>query len=137
MFLYIVCIVLVVGYAYTDLPHDYLDDWNSTIVCANGKAYPSGKNSIYVSEGQLSDDGDASARKLCAYEVIQDYTDRYKTPKEKNYKLVTLFATQGGYKEAGQVLFWGFLVVYLVGELTRRSFLYIAVGRPFFHGLIS
>jgi len=116
-------------------PYEYLDDWNSTIVCASGKAYPSARNSIYASEGRLSDDNDISARKLCAYDVIQDYTNQYKTPKEKNYKLITLLATRGSYKEAEKILFWGLLAVYLFGELIRRSFIYVVVGRSFFHGV--
>ena len=130
--LYFICVALVVGYAYTSLPYEYLDDWNSTIICTNGKSYPSGTNSIYVSEGRLNDDGDIDARKLCTYDVIRDYTNQYKTPKEKNYNLITLHATRGSYKEAGKILFWGLPVVYLVGELIRRSFLYVLVGQRFF-----
>ena len=34
--------------------------------------------------------------------------------------------------EAGKVLLWGLGTVILLGELIRRSFLYVVAGRPFF-----
>lgn len=36
------------------------------------------------------------------------------------------------YIAAGKILLWGLGIVILLGELIRRSFLYVVAGRPFF-----
>lgn len=52
-----------------------------------------------------------------------------KRPLEKNYKLETRMT----YKEVGKTLLYGLLAIMIVGEILRRSFFYVVVGRSFFH----
>ena len=42
---------------------------------------------------------------------------------------------RGSYGEAGQAFLLGLVTVIFVGELIRRSYLYIVAGIPFFSGL--
>jgi hypothetical protein len=72
---YGICLLAVVLLARERLPEKYINDWDSTIQCFNRISYPTGRNHIYPSNGELSDGEDVKARKLCAYDVINDYAD--------------------------------------------------------------
>jgi hypothetical protein len=132
---YVALIAAVVVLAYIQLPYEYISDWESTILCSDGKAYKTGANSIYPSDGVLNTNGDIAARKLCAYNIVRDYSDQYQTPVDINYSLLPVRKTHGGYTQTAQTLFWGLAIVCLAGEIIRRSFFYVVTGRPFFAGI--
>ena len=156
IFVYVLAVAFVLFLVSFDLPKDYFDDWDSQIFCNNGKVYPTSGNSIYPHNGTLDQAGDAKAGKLCAGNIFDQFDqiarekqskgipperlvppedlppDRYKLRTGTNYKLVTELKTRGSYKEVAKFLFWGLVIIWFLGEVVRRSFLYVAIGKKFF-----
>lgn len=146
IFVYILAVAFVMVLAYGDLPRDYLDNWGSRIVCNSGMVYETSKNSIYPVNGNLDQEEDAKARKLCAYDITRRMNEMIPppppgfvlegsavpAPTEKNYKLVTERKTRGSYKEVAKTLIWGLGTILFLGEVVRRSFLYVVAGKRFF-----
>lgn len=160
VFAYVLAVSVVLLIGYSELPTEYIDSHNSVIRCANGKEYSAGASSIYATgSGQLDASDDVKATKLCedifdraavdfhppmaGKEVpLEDIPEelRYKAGAEvplgfvadisvKNYTFIPLKAVRGSYA----TLFWSLGTVILVGEVIRRSFLYVVAGRPFFN----
>lgn len=154
---YVVSLTIAVAIGYSEFPVEYTDSDKSIIRCANGKEYPASTISSYVNAA-LYLGTDEKARKLCeepaqgeeivGVELPDGRTVGVALPrgadpkiaipravarimaKDKNYTFIAVKAIRGSY----ETLFWGLGIVIFLGELIRRSFLYVVVGKPFFHG---
>lgn len=135
---YLLFLLLVVFLGYSDKPYTYIDSDKSLIVCSNTKAYPAGKNSIYIdSDGSLSDYNDEDARKLCEYDIIKDYSDKYETPSYKNYEVKVVHSTRGSWESVLTTFLIGIAIVYTIFEIIKRVFLYIVVGKSMMPKILS
>lgn len=127
LFAYVLSVSVVLFAAYQDRPTEYIDSDSSIIRCANGKEYSAGAISSYFARSQLDAYDDEKARKLCTTpDLPLDVIEL-----NKNYIFIPVKSIRGSYA----TLFWGFGTVILVGEVIRRSFLYVVAGRSFFHVL--
>ncbi len=129
-------VLFVVMLASSERPYVNVDSNKSLITCNNGKIYSAGKNSIYLdSDGSLSDYNEENVRKLCEYDILNDYLDKYKRPENVNYKLNVGY--YGSWEEVIKILVIGEIIVFLVFEIIKRVFLYIAVGKSMIPKVLS
>ncbi len=150
VFAYIATFLAVLAFAYTSKPYSTNDEYNSKILCDNGKEYVAGDNGINAV--------DALAEQLGGTTVypngfVPDTTEKEKaiglclgTPNSfavgrapwgwdktipPPYKVVLVKKTVGNW--------WGFIgytvlalfIVSVIFELIRRSFLYVVIGKRF------
>ncbi|MBI4529603.1 MAG: hypothetical protein HY695_37875 [Deltaproteobacteria bacterium] len=128
VFAYVVSVCVVLLISYFDFPTEYIDSTSSIILCENGKRYLATANSIYPTSTELDSDDDQKARWLC-FDIVGSVTFIPDEP-PRNYTFIPVKTTRGSY----QPLFWGLGIVIFLGEIIRRSFLYVVVGRPFSAG---
>ncbi len=118
-------------------PQPEVDEEKSYLACDNGKNYKLSANGIYVysvNTTLLSSYQDVEARKLCAYDVTNDYSTSYsnlETPTNQNYQLKIIEATRGSWGIA--VLWWALGIggAYVVLNLIRETINYILFGKSF------
>lgn len=145
-FAYVIALSFAVALGYTARPVEYIDSDESIIVCANGSSHSAREISGYFSSSELNSYADEKARQLCSgFEEKRlfekggwVYRDNLTgevlppgvIPLERNsvYTFIPIKGVRGGY---GTIL-WGLGIVVLVGEIIRRSFLYVVAGIPFF-----
>lgn len=135
IFFYIVACLIVALMAYSERPRTFVDSDRSFIICSNGisSAYAAGKHRIGIgADGSVYSWDEPDAHKLCAYGIIDDYRNQYATPPEKNYSVRVAYRHVGSRNAVLKVLVYGFLIVILTLEVIKRTFLYVAVGQPFF-----
>ena len=64
---YLTALAVVLLIAFSAWPEQYVSDWDTSIICANGNIYEAGPNSILTTNGRLNAENDTKARKLCAF----------------------------------------------------------------------
>ena len=128
-------ISLVAGWYSKPTPE--VDDKNTYLTCENGKSYNLNANKIYVysvKTTSLSSYQDVEARKLCAYEVLNDYSVEYlnlKIPLQKNYTLHIAERVRGGWFDAALWVVLGIGGSYIVLNLIRETLNYVFLGKKF------
>ncbi|OGK19851.1 hypothetical protein A3C23_04060 [Candidatus Roizmanbacteria bacterium RIFCSPHIGHO2_02_FULL_37_13b] len=108
-FLYLLLISVSAGVFFVFKPFKYINHIESSIYCFDGKRY--GANTIFMFslDGKLDLFNDKKARKQCAYSIIFDYYDMYKTPNNINYRYVPVFSQESSLMEAFLAAFTFFL----------------------------
>ena len=121
---------------WEERPQPEVDDERSHIACDNGKTYLLSKNRFYIYsvKATFSSSEDVEARKLCAYNVLNDYSTTYRnleTPTYQNYQLKIFEGTQGSWISA--ILWWvlGIGGSYVALNLTRETLNYVLFGKSF------
>lgn len=117
----IICLTLAISVFFLFKPFTYLDNDTSSITCQNGGIFIIGPNYIYSFEKNLDQFNDIKARKLCAFGVIRDYINYYKTPEQKNYQLKAAFNQNSSWGDAviaasAVILFSWFILNLLLGK---------------------
>jgi len=86
---------------------------------------------LYSKTDTLSKSDDITARKLCAYGIIDDITNIFKTPQNMNYTLNLVESTQGSW---GAVIFGSLIalsVIYCILNVIKETLCYIFFGKDF------
>lgn len=144
-FAYAFALSFAVAIGYAAFPIEYIDSDESIVVCASGSRHSARAISGYLSSSELSSFDDDKARKLCSsfeekwlFEkggwIYQDKLTGETLPpgvipleKDSDYIFIPVKAVRGGYG----TLLWGVGIVLFLGEIIRRSFLYVVAGKPF------
>lgn len=130
-FIFFGFIVFIVG--WNSKPEEYIDEDKSHLTCTNGKKYALNSSKIYLfsSDSELSEYDDERARKVCAYAIVDDYLNKYKTPESQNYQVTLVNSIRGSWGSA--VMWWtlGLGGVYIVLNLIKETLLYVFLGKKF------
>lgn len=108
----------------------------SSIICDNNKVYSIQTAGFFYYDGltSLSTSDEKEARKLCAYGVLNDYSDKYEnliTPANRNYKLNTILKSEGSWLTTIAWVVLGSLLGYIVLSLMRETVNYVLLGKRF------
>lgn len=109
-----------------------MDEGSSFINCDNGQKYKVEDVSYVLTSNKLDDYEDKEARKLCAYGKDDLFSP---VPTSINYSLDLKIDNRFAWTKGAKNIFFGLLIVFIVFELIKRTFLYIAAGRPFLDGI--
>lgn len=128
---YIAALLLIILISTDAWPNTYTDTYNSLIKCKNGNTYAAGVNGISITSdgGFILPSEEVDARKLCEYDIINDYLGTYATPPSKNYEIQTVSTNTGSWREVIKIFAIGVVISVLILEVARRVFLYILTGR--------
>lgn len=137
---YVVCLVatflFVLFLGWSEKPTPSVNSKKSALVCENGKKYLLYDAKIYLFSKveSLDESDDSTARKLCEYGVLNDYSPGYrnlKMPQYKNYSLNLVESIDGSWFS---VLIWwvlGFSGSYILLNVFRETLNYILFGKKF------
>lgn len=106
---YLILISLSLGAFYIFKPYSFIDNEHSKIICKNGAHYDIGPNYIFTLGNKLDAFNDRAARELCAYSVIRDYGNYYKTPPDVNYQFLPVYIKESSWGDAILVTLAAFL----------------------------
>ena len=134
---YILAFLLVALLSYPQKPYTYADPNKSLIECANGRTYSEAQAGVSLyslnsTDGSLLESAareDQKIRKLCEYNIVSDYLNQYETPQFNNYTTEIKYSTSGSWESVIYWLIGGAIVVFIIFEIIRRVFLYVAVGK--------
>ena len=116
------------------LPFSYVDNDHSYVRCqADGVAYETSPNLIFLVDAKLDNFNDVKARKLCEYHVIRDYNRTYATPKRINYTLEVAKKQSSSFPNALFAFGLTFLLGSIITEITFKQ-LFKSQGR--YHKLL-
>jgi len=89
---YVIVCILAVSFFYISRPYTIIDHNKSNIICTNSnKTYELGPNFFYLFGNTFDPLIDSNIRKLCEYEIINDYQNTFKTPDNVNYKISPVY----------------------------------------------
>lgn len=151
VFAYLATFLAVLVFAYFSKPYAVTDEYNSRIVCDNGKVYKAGDNGGIdpgqaLAEqlgGKRVDLNGATPEKdkatlLClGYEhgFVPDFLTDAEMSKLQSqtppYKVEIVKKTEGSWWSFIGYTILALFIVVLIFEVIKRSFLYIAVGKKF------
>lgn len=103
-------------------PFTFVNNDKSKIVCSDGYSYEAGPNYVYTLEHTLDAFNDKKARKLCAFRIIRDYKDSFKTP-PKNYEFKPVYAQNSSWGDALLMTLVSFSLGVILIEYSKRHFL--------------
>lgn len=125
----LIAVLIVCAASWSTRPKPTLDEYNSLIVCDNGKSYRPIQNDIYIYgyDTELSYYNDKDARVLCKYDTLNfsAYSDEVIA---KNYTFSPVYNEAKYGSWFGQTLL-ALFVVWLFSYLVKACFLYIVIGQ--------
>lgn len=115
--IYILIISLSIGAFWLFRPFQYIDNYESRVICNNGVIYQTGPSVIFSTDGTIDTWNEKKTEKLCAYGMVLDYYDMYKAPGNVNYRFSPAYQTDSSWQQA----LFAFLVLSGLGILTIES----------------
>jgi hypothetical protein len=124
-------LIIVIGWTYK--PTEFTDGTKSYLACSNGKKYSleTAKIIVWSNNKTLNSYADKEARKVCAYSVVEDYSDKYPTPQYKNYTLNLVNGSRGSWWIVLLVWTIGLSLLYAILNIFRETLLYMVLGKKF------
>ncbi|OGK22180.1 hypothetical protein A2866_03415 [Candidatus Roizmanbacteria bacterium RIFCSPHIGHO2_01_FULL_39_8] len=120
--LYIIIVAISMGAFFIFQPFSFVDNGKSKIACDNGSSFEIGPNFIYTFTDKIDSFNDAKARKICAYNIIRDYGNAYKTPQSSNYGFKPVYIKNSSWGDAWLILVATFLLGSIFIQGIKRVF---------------
>ncbi len=124
--IYVFIISMSMGAFWSFRPFQYIDNYESRVICNNNQIYQTGPSVIFSSDGTIDAWNEKKTEKLCAFGMVLDYYDMYKAPGTVNYRFSPAYQTDSSWQQAIFAFFvvggFGILVAEALLELLKINY---------------